>query len=462
MNRKLFVLPVMGAMLLISINLFANSVDYSTAQSASFIQMAARQAATDGADIVPTNPAGIALLAPGLYLSLNDQYYFMRYDESFEGAGLDEKYKDRRPITLFPNVYGVYNMGKVGDGNLAFALKAGVIGGGGYCDWNDGTTATGFLAATIAKMVSAGAPTTATSTDIKQKVSSVYYGFGGSAAYSFLDDKVSVSAGGQYIYAEKSAETTGTLYFNTPGFGGFGLANWSANIDSKFDCEANGYNMIFGLDVRPVEKLTVAFSYETQADLKFKFHEDRCNVTNTASALVPTLNAGVTSKLTKAGVKTNYDLPAIARMGAEYQFTPDFLMAAGGELFFVNNMDYSGVEKDMQKLGWEFNLGAKYTVIPSLLKIAGGITIADVGAKDSLFESEEVIDLMGTNDWSTHIFMTSCGFTYTIVKDLDLVVGWAHLITTDGDKKHTTESGYKVTYDRSIDNIAVAVNYKVF
>ena len=58
--------------------------------------------------------------------------------------------------------------------------------------------------------------------------------------------------------------------------------------------------------------------------------------------------------------------------------------------------------------------------------------------------------------------MTSCGFTYTIVKDLDLVVGWAHLITTDGDKKHTTESGYKVTYDRSIDNIAVAVNYKVF
>ncbi len=465
MNRKLFVLPVMGAMLLIGINLFANSVDYATAQSASFIQMASRQASTDAADSLAYNPAGIALMAPGLYLSINEQYYFMHYSESIKGTGIDETYGDNRPIPIYPNVYGVYNMGKVGDGNLAFGLKAGVIGGGGFLDWNNGTTATGYSAVGVANLLtSKGYTTSLTSTDIKQKVSSQYYGFGGSVAYSLFNDRVSLSAGGQYIYASKSAETTGYNYYTTTGLGA-----WNTYIDSKFTCDANGYNLIFGVDVRPVEKLTLAVSYETEANLKFKHKQDKNTVIVSPTAAATALNAAplyldkaLASKLNKDGLEANYNLPAIVRMGAEYQFTPEFTMSIGGELFFVNDMNYAGVEEGFQKLGWEANAGATYAVIPSLLKIAAGVTVADVGTTQELFDSTTEISQMGVNDWSTHILMLSCGFTYTIIKDMDLVVGYAHLITVDGKEKGTTADGYEVSYYRGVDNIAVAVNYKVF
>lgn len=281
MKRKLFALSLAGALLLPWVGAFANSVDYSTAQSASFIMMATRQASTDAADSLDYNPAGIALMNPGLYLSVNNQYYFMNYEQTFKGSGIDEKYKDDRPIPIFPNVYGVYNMGKVGTGNLAVGLKAGVIGGGGYLDWN-GTTGTAFTAAQIAAgLTHGGATTTATRTDIEQNVSSVYYGFGGSVAYSLFDNRLSLSVGGQYIYAQKTAETTGKLFFNTAAFGG----EWNLTLDSDFECDAKGYNLIFGIDARPIDKLTLALSYETEAELKFKYHQDSDSVT--ASSVSP-------------------------------------------------------------------------------------------------------------------------------------------------------------------------------
>jgi len=472
MKRRLFALSLTGVLLLFNVSVFANSVDYSTAQSASFIMMATRQASTDAADSLAYNPAGIALMAPGLYLSVNEQYYFMNYEQSFKGAGLDEKYKDDRPIPIFPNVYAVYNMGKAGSGNLAIGLKAGVIGGGGYLDWN-GTTGTAFAAAHIADGLTAKntlLATTVKRTDIEQDVSSVYYGFGGSVAYSLFDDMVSLSVGGQYIYAKKTAETTGKLYFNTAAFGG----EWNLDIDSKFDCDAKGYSLIFGLDVRPVDKLTLSLSYETEADLKFKYNQDRDKVTASTLLNNPTLGpltgqnvvdgaaATLQGKLNKEGEEENFNLPAIARMGAEYAFTPALTMAIGGELFFVHDMDYNGVEEYFQKLGWELNVGGIYAIIPSKLKVGLGVTLADVGSKDSLFDSEDEMAAMGANNWSTHILMGSCGIVYTIMQDLDLVVGYSYLVTYDGPEKGKTPSGYEVSYDRTVQNIAIGVNYKVF
>ena len=457
MKRKLLLAPLMGLLLLVSSNLFANSVDYSTAQSASFLMMATRQAATDAADILAYNPAGIALMVPGLHISVNNQYYVMKYEETFKGSGIDEKYTDDRPIPVFPNVYGVYNMGKVGSGNLALGLKAGVIGGGGYLDWN-GTTGTAFAAANTAKTLSGnGLATTATRTAIEQDVSSVYYGFGGSVAYSMLDDRVSLSLGGQYIYAQKTAETTGKLYFNTAAFGG----EWNLDIDSKFDCDAKGYSLIFGLDVRPVDKLTLSLSYETEADLKFKYNQDRDKVTASFAGANSAADE-LQGQLNKEGEEENFNLPAIARMGAEYAFTPALTMAIGGELFFVHDMDYNGVEEYFQKLGWELNVGGIYALIPSKLKVGLGVTLADVGSKDSLFDSEDEMAAMGANNWSTHILMGSCGIVYTIMQDLDLVVGYSYLVTYDGPEKGKTPSGYEVSYDRTVQNIAIGVNYKVF
>jgi len=272
-----------------------------------------------------------------------------------------------------------------------------------------------------------------------------------------LDDRVSLSLGGQYIYAQKTAETTGKLYFNTAAFGG----EWNLDIDSKFDCDAKGYSLIFGLDVRPVDKLTLSLSYETEADLKFKYNQDRDKVTASFAGANSAADE-LQGQLNKEGEEENFNLPAIARMGAEYAFTPALTMAIGGELFFVHDMDYNGVEEYFQKLGWELNVGGIYALIPSKLKVGLGVTLADVGSKDSLFDSEDEMAAMGANNWSTHILMGSCGIVYTIMQDLDLVVGYSYLVTYDGPEKGKTPSGYEVSYDRTVQNIAIGVNYKVF
>ncbi len=452
MNRKQLVVPVLGALLLLCSNAFSNSVDYCTDQSAAFIANHTRQAATDAADIVAYNPAGEALMAPGLYVSLNQQSLFMDYKEEFSNPYFSEKYKDNKTIWLYPNVYGVYNMGKVGDGNLAFGLKAGIIAGGGGLDWN-GNTALAAAGMGLYQKVGTyvGTPV---GTDFTQKVTSQYFGFGGNAAYSFFGDKVSISIGGQYIYAEKTAETKGTWIFSGD------TISW----DSKFDYNADGYNLIFGLDLRPVEKLTLGFRYETEAELKFKFHEDRNNLSSTnttVSGLIATNYNGFVTYFSKAGKTEQYNIPATLACGAEYQFTPDFSLAVGGDVFFFKNADMNGYEKELGDYGYELNMGATYAVIPSLLKLSAGVTYAEVTNSDDIFSSASEISVQGPTGITNKILMGGIGVTYTAAKDLDIILSSSYLTTIDGKEKGTTSAG-EVSYYRDVLLVAIGVNYKVF
>lgn len=466
MNRKIFVFSVMGAMLLLCSSIFANSLDYCTDQSAGFIANHTRQAATDAADIVAYNPAGAALMQPGFYVSLSQQSLFLDYKEEFEdpSTGFKEKYKEDKPIPIYPNFYSIYNMGKQGTGNLAFSMKAGIIAGGGGLEWN-GTTALAAAGSAVAEGATEnGLATTLTRTDMKQEVSSQYFGFGGNVAYSLFDGKASISAGSQFIYAQKTAETTGKLYFDTPALAGFtGDPEWSMDIDSRFDFDAKGYNIILGFDVRPVEKMTFGFRYETEADLKFKYHQERDEV-NASTPLAQSAADEVEDKLDVSGKKENFNLPALFACGLEYQFTPEFILAMGGDLFFLRAADMSGYEKTLQKVGYEINTGATWAVMPSMLKLHAGLTFADVGTKKSHLESEDshTLSTMSTNNHTSKILMGGLGITYTIIPDLDVILSCSTLTTIDGKEKATTESGYKVSYYRDATLVAIGVNYKIF
>lgn len=448
MNRKLLVVPVIGAVLLLCSNAFSNSVDYCTDQSAAFIANHTRQASTDAADIVAYNPAGEALMAPGLYVSVNQQSLFMDYKEEFSNPYFSEKYKDDKTIWLYPNVYGVYNMGKVGEGNLAFGLKAGIIAGGGGLEW-DGNTALAAAGLSIFSKLPAlvqGALGAPTGTDFTQKVSSAYYGFGGNAAYSFLDNKVSISVGGQYIYSEKTAETSGNWLFAG------GAISW----DSKFDYEADGYNLIFGIDIRPVEKLTIGMRYETEAELSYRFHEDKNEV-----SVLGTPSSTVAAELSVSGKTEQYNLPATFACGAEYRFTPDFSLAIGGDLFFFKNADMSGYEKELGEYGYELNMGMTYALIPSFIKLSAGVTYAEVTNSDKIFSSTDELTTQGPTGITNKILMGGIGVTCTAAKDLDIILSSSYLTTIDGKEKGTTSAG-EVSYYRDVLLVAIGVNYKVF
>ena len=128
----------------------------------------------------------------------------------------------------------------------------------------------------------------------------------------------------------------------------------------------------------------------------------------------------------------------------------------------LRDADMSGIENNLQKVGYEINIGSSYTLIPSLLKIGAGVTFADVGAQKSLLESEEKMPEVSANNWTSKILMGGLGITYSVIKDLDVILSGSYLTTIDGKEKATTESGYEVSYYRDVLLLAIGVNYKIF
>ena len=131
--------------------LSAGSLDYLSNQNASYYLNMAGVSATDGAEIVPFNPAGTALLGKGFYLDVASQTLFKFYSES-EDAMLDEEYKLNNPTPFLPSLAAVYNFGKLGAGNLSVYLNGGICAGGGVVDWSDGTLGTNVYPANVANL----------------------------------------------------------------------------------------------------------------------------------------------------------------------------------------------------------------------------------------------------------------------------------------------------------------------
>jgi hypothetical protein len=138
-------IPVLCALFSAS-GLFAGSLDYLANQSARYAMNFSRNAATDAADIVAYNPAGTALMAPGLYIDISNQTLFKPYEHEYDIAftmapALDrsDTVEQNEPTLLLPNLFTVYNKGRIGPGSLAAYFQAGVVAGGGTLKYDDGT-----------------------------------------------------------------------------------------------------------------------------------------------------------------------------------------------------------------------------------------------------------------------------------------------------------------------------------
>jgi len=445
---------------MVSSSVFAGSIDYLSNQSAKYLMtLAGRTAATDGADIVSYNPAGTALMGEGFFIDVSNQTLFKPYsqDVEFDGALYDvakETHEQSTPTILLPNVYLVYNAGQVGMGKLAVFGQAGVVAGGGSLEWSDGTA--GLLAAAIGVGSTAG-NSAVLSLDSKVKGSSVYYAFGGGAAYSFLEDMISVSAGAKYVIAERSAAVDGNanMYSNTLS------AFWVLTIDSEYEYDAKGYTPVFGFDIRPTKELTIGVKYEMETKLEFEYTQKKNYVTTNNATLnglgVPT---GVAAQLTKDGLKANQNLPQILALAAEYVATPELTVSAGGQIYFVGDADMEGYE-DYFGTGYEVSLGAIYKVMDAL-KVGGAFMYTSQGAKDDLNTTSGNLNTVSGNPVLDSIFI-GLGATYTVIPNLDitLAAGWVHYLPEDADVVISSGNTVKVEYSKEIYNIALGASYKI-
>ena len=475
---KKFSLLLTLAIMMVGSTVFAGSIDYLSNQSAKYLTTFHRTASTDAsADIANYNPAGTALLAPGLYLDLSSQTLLKYYETdtsdsraqtgvgvytklSALGQGFKDKYEQSEPTLILPNFYAVYNFGQMGPGKLAAYAQLGVSAGGGALKWDDGTAATfGALSGIFKTAGGTGAVT-----DQSFEASSVYYTINAGAAYAFLDDMVSVSVGGKAIIAKRTMKVSGT--------------DGTRSIDGEFDYDATGYTAVIGLDVKPIKDLTLAARYEMETDLEFDYDQKKLNA---SSALVTTI---ATSVLGMSGVsdgqKANNNLPAILSLGAEYKVTPELAVMASSNIYFLSQADMGKTNiknaagtavvavKDTNEYfgtGYEFGLGATYLIMPEL-KAGLGFMYTESGAKDAYFNNQDTF-LNCAGNPPLDSYTIGLGGTYTVIQNLDVTLSgsWTHYLPETykiGDA--TTAPGQKEIageYKKDVYNIGLGVGYKM-
>lgn len=437
----------------------AGSLDYLSNQNASFGFNAAQTASTSGgSSIIPYNPAGTALLEPGYYFDLGNQTILKFYDES-EDSLLNDSFAQDEPTFFLPSFGFVGNFGAVGTGRLSAYVNAGVCAGGGTLNWSDGTIGTtalaGSTAVSIATTLSGGGlATTPTGTSSSMEASSVYYGIGAGLGYALFDDKVAVSAGVRYVIARRSAVLDGTLSLNSAALGGA----WTIDFTCDYEYEATGFTPIFGLDVRPVEGLTLGVRYEMETTLDFDYSINQASAVSSSAAGPATAAAvGLATNLAAlVPAEATQNLPSILSVGLEYAFTPSLTVSMMTAIYFVGDMDYDGLE-DYFDTGFEVALGVQYTV-NERLSLGASCMYTDQGAKDSLYEASANLLSVSANPPLDSLNF-SLGGRYEIIRNLHILLAGGYIYYFPHTA--TTVSGLEVTYEKQIVNIYAGVSYRL-
>ena len=137
MKKFIVFLVAVGLVLYGASPLFAGGADNKTNWSAEYIRTLNRNAATDSADIVMYNPAGISKMGDGFYFNLSFQYLFKDYNNKINGADFDQD-----EPSIIPGLFSIYKKDRwsgyfgvsnvVGGGKVAG--RRGAVDSRGDCD----------------------------------------------------------------------------------------------------------------------------------------------------------------------------------------------------------------------------------------------------------------------------------------------------------------------------------------
>jgi len=179
---------------------FSGGIVTNQNQSASYIRMFARDAATD-IDAVFFNPAGLTKLDDGFYLSLNYQYISQNkvvtsnYPHLATMPGEPTDFEGKINVPIFPGVYAAYKTGK-----FVFSFAWNPIGGGGGATFERGLPSFEIPVSDLQISVPGA---TGYSLDAYFEGSSVFWGYQLGASYE-INDMLSVYLGARYVTAKNT------------------------------------------------------------------------------------------------------------------------------------------------------------------------------------------------------------------------------------------------------------------
>jgi len=473
MNRKLFVLALLGSVMLYASSAFASYIDQITDQSAEWIGNPTRLASTDSVDCVTYNPAGTVKMADGLHVHFSSQSIDNNNTTEVTGAGYPSamKYETHKPSKFVPSFYANYK-----NDNWSAYTGVHIIGGGGSTFWENGTPNLNLAVQAVEQTdidpVTAGvqlhpapwsnskfyfADDGSANAGISVDMLSMFPALTIGGAYK-LNDMLTMSLGARVIKATQTIKITAS----ESGLGG--------SKDTLYDAEwnATGYMGIIGLNIQPTSELNIGITYESMSkmDWKVSVHDD-LSYKSTAynNEHVLSSASGYTD-----GRKFRFDIPARLMLGIEYVITPTLKADLAGMIYMSNWGTYEKPTKSTATnplagttykqnvnsydfdIAWEAGAGFSWEFLKNITW-TGGVNYDCMNVKDQyLSELMNKIDL-----WNV-----GTGLKIRTEENLNLMVSYMHnfYITRSNNSATDGTNYYKTEYSKTANVFAFSIEYK--
>lgn len=404
-----YVLAVLTAMI---ITLSANAqIDNLTNLSPEWVRSGARNASTDGTDIMMYNPGGVSRLKPGFHATVGNQSSFRKPQHEYSlpdlGAGPSSySYKQDGNDLFTPNLNLSYNKDK-------WAIFGGVnvVAGGGEANYPKGSITTDLIAFQTLWVINNidGLPyTNGKNAYLKASSYSIATSLGG--AYS-VNDKISFGVIARYVMGKNNSELGFTIEDAAGGYPDIPFA-----VETEDD--ASGIGVVLGVNFKATEKLNLAARYESQVALEYETDVKKDDL-----------------GLVTDGAKNNRDLPAVFGFGATYDVSVKTRLLFDFNYYFQKQADWgktseSGSEFETSELAGDastYSLAGEYKFSEKFLW--------SLGVTYSLFSFEDQAWYY-TNFGAYEIapgdnFSISTGFAYNPVEKIRINVGFTQAIYSD-------------------------------
>ena len=415
----------------------AASVDYLMNNSTSYFQNPA-QTAQITVEGVFYNPAGTAFVDDGLYLNVNAQNSIINESMKVEG-----KTFDATSFAAVPSFNLLYKKS-----NYSLFANASVIGGGATLEYEGGTAGVYLAAAAL----NAKDPLKGTAMALNANLSGgkfigenrYYQGIIG-GAYK-VNDKLSVSLGGKYVYTTRKLEGTADYAYNGSSPMGKYLKGNTLSIDSTR--KADGVGFTVGADYKLDETTNFAIKYDSRVRLTF---ETEATEADKMLFMGKTLGISAFYPTYANGTKTERDLPGVLSLGASKSIGKA-TYSIGYNHYYNKAANIDGIE---YQDGFEANIGIDYK-LNEKITLHGGFNFADTGAKPSTYNDTE---------YAVNSQIYAAGLTYKPNENNEWKFSLAYISYNSENGKDTpsvigTLEKSKVKYDKAIGVFGIGYTHK--